>query len=467
MRSTNAVRRATGTLAVAVAALLALTGCILDTPPPEESVASMDALTRALERLPHVDSADGELRQVDAKDHPRDWIAEVTVRADSTDLAVAGPVRERARDGVTGAALHVTLHVPRAAGLAPVSVDPADPAVVAVADRLRRVDVVRSVELTSRQDFVTVRRDVTWSDAVAAVRPALGTSTATISNGHGSVGVDATRPGPALLRVLDSGVIDEPSSSLGPTYAAATGDPPGWAARSTISGTVDDPAEVAAVLAATADEAADAHLAPRTRFDLWRRGDDGVFDGDEDGWLGLPLGSPQPDDSSAPGTQRGADGSGGSSSDAGPSGDGTDGDGTGGDRAGGAPSPTWTAVPVPAQTAAVQAFLQAAARTTGVAAEVTTGSEPCSPDGTDGGSQNGTRATATTVVPVFTRYDDAQEPFDAVVAQWQAAGFRASGRAMGQDFWSAPAPGPSDVATASIRGTADGLSLGATSGCVG
>lgn len=450
----KATGRATGALALVVAALLALTGCILDTPPPEESVASMEALTRALERLPHVDSADGELRQVDAKDHPRDWIAEVAVRADSADLAVAGPVRERALDGVTGAALHVTLDVPRAPGLAPVLVDPADPAVVAVADRLRRVEVVRSVELTGRQEFVEVRRATTWSEAVAAVRPSLGTSSVTISNGHGDVEVDATRPGPALVQVLDTGVLDEPSSSLGPTYAATSGDPTGWTDRSTISAAVDDPERVAAVLAATPDEAADAHLAPRTRFALWQRGRDRDFDGDQDGWLGLPLGSSQPEDSSAPGTR---------------------GDGAGRDGAGSAPSPTWSAVPVPAQTASVQAFLAAAARatgvtaetTTGVTAEVSTGVEPCSPDGTDGGAQTGTRATASTVVPVFTRYDDAQEPFDAVVAQWQAAGFRASGRAMGQDFWSAPSPGPADVATASIRGTADGLSLGATSACVG
>lgn len=466
MRSTNAVRRATGTVALAVAALLALTGCILDTPPPEESAASMDALTAALERLPHVASADGELRQVDAKDHPRDWIAEVTVRADSADLDVAVPVRERADDGVTGATLHLTLEVPRAAGLAAVRVDPSDAAVVSVADRLRRLDLVRSVELTERQDVVEVRGDTAWSAAVAAVRPALGASTVTVSKGHGGIGVDATRPGPALLRVLDSGAIHDPSSSLGPTYAAAASDQRGWTDRTTVSGEADDPAAVAALLAQTPDEAADAHLAPRTRFVLWQPGADGVLGDEQDGYLGLPLGSARPEDGSLPGDGgSGSDGGGDAAGGTGGAGSDAGGDGAGG--TGGLPSPTWSAVPVPEQTAVVQAFLDAAVRSTGVAAEVTTSVEPCSPDGTGGGAQTGTRAVASAVVPVFTRYDDAQEPFDAVVGQWREAGFRTSGRAMGRDFFSAPSPGSEDVASTSIRGTADGLSLGATSSCVG
>jgi len=466
MRSTRTVRRAVGTAAVALTALLTLTGCFLDTPPPKASVASMDELTTGLERLPHVASVHGELRQVDFKDHPDDWLAEVTVRADSADLAVAAAVRDRARDAVTGARLVLTLEVPRGTGRASVRVDPTDPAVVAAADRLRRVDIVRSVELSTRQDLVRVRDGASWTTAAAAVRPFLGTRDVVLADGHGTVEVDATRPGPALLRVLDSGVVDEPSLSLGPTFAAVAAGPPGWTDRSSLSAEVDDPAALAALLAGTADEAADAHLAPRTRFVLWQRGTGASARGEEDGYLGLPLDAAAPDDLTPPGSAAPhdrADGSddGGSGGGAG----GGAGGGGGGGGAGGVPSPAWTAAPVPAQTAAVRAFLEAAARTTGVATEVSTTVEPCAPTGTD--DQTGTRAVASAVVPVFTRYDDAQEPFDAVVGQWRAEGFRAGGSAMGRDSWTAPSPGTEGVATASIRGTAEGLSLDARSACVG
>ena len=459
MRSTRTVRRAVGTAAVALTALLTLTGCFLDTPPPKASVASMDELTTGLERLPHVASVHGELRQVDFKDHPDDWLAEVTVRADSADLAVAAAVRDRARDAVTGARLVLTLEVPRGTGRASVRVDPTDPAVVAAADRLRRVDIVRSVELSTRQDLVRVRDGASWTTAAAAVRPFLGTRDVVLADGHGTVEVDATRPGPALLRVLDSGVVDEPSLSIGPTFAAVAAGPPGWTDRSSLSAEVDDPAALAALLAGTADEAADAHLAPRTRFVLWQRGTGASARGEEDGYLGLPLDAAAPDDLTPPGSAAPHDRADGS--DDGGSGDG----GGGGGGAGGVPSPAWTAAPVPAQTAAVRAFLEAAARTTGVATEVSTTVEPCAPEGND--DQTGTQAVASAVVPVFTRYDDAQEPFDAVVGQWRAEGFRAGGSAMGRDSWTAPPPGPEGVATASIRGTAEGLSLDARSACVG
>jgi hypothetical protein len=486
MRSANPIRRATGTAAVAVAALMALTGCFPDRPPPEDATASMDELTSALGRLPHVAAVTGKLRQVDAKDHPDEWIAEIEVRADTADLAVAGPVRERAVAGVDGASLELTLEVPRGTGTAPARVDPTDPVRVALADRLRRVDLVRSVDLDAVQEVVRVRGGTTWTEAATAVRPALdggsdsgsrsetgtapgsgadsggtrsgsGSGSVTVVRGHGAVEVDATRPGPALLRVLDSDVIDDPSSQLGPTIATASADPGAEVDRSMVSGAVDDPSAVAALLAATTDEAADARLAPRTRFVLWQRDADGLTSGEQDGWLGLPLDAAAPDDLPTPGSG----GAGGA-------------DAAGGGGGSGSASAPWTAVPVPAQTAAVRAFLDAAARTTGVPAEVTTGVEPCRPDGDGdavdgdgGGAQTGTRATASTVVPVFTRYDDAQGPFEAIVAQWRADGFRASGRALGQDFFSAPSPGPDDVATASIRGTADGISLGAMSSCVG
>jgi len=445
----RAVRRTTAAGLVAVAALVSLTACFDSPPPPDGSEAALRKLTSALERLPHVVSASGELRPVDAKDHPDEWLALVTVRSDTADLGGAPAVRERAAAGVTGTDLVVTLDVPRGDGLAPVRVDPTDDGLVAVADRLRRGRLVRSVTLDHDHGTVEVRDSATWSEAVALVRPLLGDRRVTLHNDRGDVGVDATRPGAALLHVLDTAALGEVSAWLGDTYATARTP---VAFRAVLSAAVRDPAATAAVLERTADEAADAHLAPRTAFILRDRSVDGEGRGSVEGFLGLPLGSPTPDDSDVPGAR-------------GPAGTGRGPDDDAPNRPEDPAPPPWTPVAVVAQTAAVRGFVEASARTTGVAADVTTSVEQCAPAGTS--AMSGTRAVALTVVPVFTRYDDPQVPFDAVVGQWRAAGFRTSGRAMGQDFFSAPSPGPEDVASASIRGTADGLSLGATSSCVG
>ena len=58
------------------------------------------------------------------------------------------------------------------------------------------------------------------------------------------------------------------------------------------------------------------------------------------------------------------------------------------------------------------------------------------------------------------------EPFDAVTALWTREGFRMAGRALGRDFW-AVTGGSGELASASIEGTVDGLSMTAESTCVG
>ncbi len=73
------------------------------------------------------------------------------------------------------------------------------------------------------------------------------------------------------------------------------------------------------------------------------------------------------------------------------------------------------------------------------------------------GNEQGTRAVATVLVPVFSRYPDAQVPFDRVTATWTAAGLTMSGRAMGLDLWTADDPAPHGVASADVRGTARGV----------
>jgi hypothetical protein len=115
--------------------------------------------------------------------------------------------------------------------------------------------------------------------------------------------------------------------------------------------------------------------------------------------------------------------------------------------------------------ATLRAFLERSADAAGVPATVTTGTEQCAPTGsTWSPDATGTRATAFSSVPVFQIVDDAQGPFDAVTALWTSEGLAVSGRAMGRDYWSSSTG--ADPATASIRGTVDGLSLSAESVCV-
>lgn len=176
------------------------------------------------------------------------------------------------------------------------------------------------------------------------------------------------------------------------------------------------------------DEQADAGIARRTEFSVGRP--DAATP--QTGWVGLPPGAPEPDDGPEP--QPGDVGE----------------------------DPFVNEGPLaelPEQEAAVRAYVEASVAATGVPAEVETRRELCE-------TEYGTRVVGSVLVPVFTVMDDAQGPFDAVVDGWSADGFRQTDRAMGRDHWSAP-PGRSDgIESASIRGTAEGLSFGVRTRCL-
>ena len=128
--------RSAAALATALGVMLALAACTTP-PPPAGSEPALAKLITRVERLPGVDTAEGEIRQVDAKDDPQNWITSLEVQADTTDLAVAERIRHTAARGVTGTTLSVTVDVPRGRASAPVAVDPMDPDVVDLAGRLR------------------------------------------------------------------------------------------------------------------------------------------------------------------------------------------------------------------------------------------------------------------------------------------------------------------------------------------
>ncbi|OII09619.1 hypothetical protein BIU95_00615 [Curtobacterium sp. MCBA15_007] len=420
--------------------MLTLAACTWSPPPPTGSESALAKLITRIERLPGVDTAEGEVRQVDAKDDPHNWITSLEVRADTTDLAVAERIRNTAARGVTGTTLSVTVDVPRGRASAPVAVDPMDPDVVELAGRLRAEPFVRRLWLTPSNATIRLVPGISFSDAVAQARPIVDDHPASLIRGDVSVGITATHPGRALLRTIDGFDRDGDHDveglyySPGTTYADAAQAPAdeyGAAAepeRPSLSIDGERLGAVADVLVRTKDEAADAHRAPRTAFSV---GLDGTS-----GWLGLPLDAKKPQDATAPGTPTSG------------------------------PSPTpWVAADVSDRAATLRAFLERSADAAGVPATVTTGTEQCAPPGSSWSPDaTGTRATAFSIVPVFQIVDDAQAPFDAVTALWTSEGFEVSGRAMGRDYWSSSTD--ADPATASIRGTVDGLSLRAESVCV-
>lgn len=415
----------------ALVAVLLLSGCtrgFLETPSPKGSEDALAALLDDLRALPEVARAEGDVDQVDAKDDPTHWLARVDVRARSSDLDVAAAVRsvvsDRGPSPVPGTTLVVALAVPAGDGRAAVVVDPVDPDLVDTAARLRAESFVRTVDADRYGTRVDADALPSWTETVQRVRTDAGGHTVTVEAGDSSVQVDALHPGAALLAALDQAGARDVRSEVGTRYDRTDRGGP---ARPFLRATVSDPGATATVLAGTRDEAAEDGVTPRTAFSL--TGPDGSG-ATTVGMLGLPLGSAEPQDL-------------------------------------GGPALPWVPADVSAETEAVRSLAAESVARTGVDAAVTTTVEPCAVGREALGNEQGTRAVATVVVPVFSRYPDAQVPFDRVTATWTAAGLAMSGRAMGLDLWTDDDPAPHGVASADIRGTAEGLSLHVRSVCVG
>jgi hypothetical protein len=387
MRTTGR-RRAAAVIAAVVLVASVLSGCSwLSSPPPEAAVASVEALRVRLEAVDGVGEVETSLYSPDVL-RSSGWVASVDVTAETPDLTVAAAVRGALGDGVAQAQLDLTLEVPEGPGSAGVTLDPQATGDVDLADAWRRIPGTATMHLTSDGRWVALREGTTVAVAADRFRPTLGDGIVLLQDEIVSVGVTATAPGPALLSAIDalaarqgvSGVYSTPGPDMG---------------RGAITVETDDVERVAAVLAATADEAADAGSGPRTAFTVrtayapdWTSDDEREVKG----WVGLPLGSPEPDDL----PQRVAP-----EAPADPP----------------VPDAPVALVDVAAQEAGVRAFLEAAVAAAGVPAEVTTGATSCE----DGSAA--TQATGRVLIPVFTAMDDAQIPFarGPMRASWRAA----------------------------------------------
>lgn len=405
-------RAAAGLLATLV---LALVGC---TAPPDGSEVALERLADRLRALPGVAAVETSLTEADPKDRPDEWIAGLDIEATESGLGIAAEVRREVSAGVPEVALQVGLRIPEGTHGAAVSLDPRLEDDVDMAGLLRGQSFAAGVDLLPWWRSVALADGAAFADAVPALRALAPTADLALVRGTTSVGVDGSSPGAALLSRIDAFAADPRVERLTSTTSIER-------ARGSIRLTAADFDEVAGILAATADEAAEAGLRPRTSFSVTAPD----YSEERSGWLGLPLGSPEPDDLAL------------------------------GDPPAPVIDPAEAAAALAEGESGVRAFLEAAIAASGVPAEVTTVVAPCS-------DASASRAEGHVVIPVFTVLDSAQEPFDAVVAGWAAEGFERTDRASGRDFWTTSAERDDRVASASIRGTTEGLSLTATAECV-
>jgi len=467
--------RVRSVLVVLLAAALVggvLAGCSLfdPGPPPEALVARANAVAAEVRGVGGVKSARAEVSSRDPKDHPADWVVRVdSEAADPSGLsALTGRLAELVRSAdLKGAwSVDLRLSVPGGSGLAPVRLErdiraavppttepPAVEAVVAAADGLRRLPSAGSV-LLSRAE-VGFELGPRAARGAAPLATAAGELRSLPGFGSGaldavtvawrrdgvrdgdprSVDVSASAPSEGLVAVIDR-------LTARADVAWLTARDSRDFTRPSLTVTSGRPELDALALAAATDPEADAGRRPRTAFSASLVGD---RDSDFEGYVGLPLASPEPAltwEQLRPATPTPAP------------------------AAGPTLDPAEAEQQVDAYRGAVDTFLRAAASASGTAPEPRIDVTGC-----DAGT--GSSVQGEVLLPVWEAPDATEESVEAAFARitdsWAAAGLRRSDRAMGTDYWT-PASSAGTVATlsrASIRGTTEGIRVRATSPCVG
>lgn len=121
--------------------------------------------------------------------------------------------------------------------------------------------------------------------------------------------------------------------------------------------------------------------------------------------------------------------------------------------------PTSIAARLEADLSAVDAILAAAGDAAGIRGVVSASTAECA-------SGLGQQVHGSVVIPIFEIADSAQDAFDAIIAEWSANGFSRSDRAMGTDFYSVDDSQALGAHRLSIRGTTEGISISADGACI-
>ncbi|WP_151199497.1 hypothetical protein [Cryobacterium sp. LW097] len=467
MTARGFLRMTAGAGVGALALALTLTGCAAwagpaDGPPTEVTTVVDEALTE-IRATPGVASVTADIRVSDgfaqsdkSPTAPDLWDAHFTVQADDSNVdvpALAVSVDSAAQNGTVS--MSSVVRIPGEKGGADVSLSFSPPgigvitsldpeqmadAAVALCDLPGTLSV--SVFQHGEPVGIGVESASVWADLTTTVRalPGFGsgalpaitlTSPADGSSEGSSLTIDPTSPGTGLVRFLA-----ELSTDLAVTSVYFDGvdnrkDSAAWRPNLRVRvAALGDVEDVAGLLTELDDSQTQVEGLPLASFDV-SLAPATATDSPETltGYLGLPLGSAEPDD-----------------------------------RLAGLPGATPPAVVDPADAttriagdlALVTALLDAAGDEAGIRGPASVTTTTCT-----GGSDE--QVTGSVVIPIFEIADSADEAFDAITTAWEISGFSRSDRAMGTDFYSVP---DGSLETLSIRGTAAGISINATAPCV-
>lgn len=452
---------------LAVAA--SMSGCSLLTEPPPEVTAAIDSATDAIRQSAGVADVTADIRPVDLKDggplsNPDAWTATITVEAEESGVdvpALADSVGQNAA-AIGIVSTRALLRIPGENGDADaqltftplphgntVITEPDEMADAALA--LRELAGARSVTVFDHGDPAVVLVDSAdrWAGLTQSLRalPGFGLnalSAVTLHTGEDGqasgaswLTIDAASPRTEFVRFLgeltaDGAVFSVSFTGIDTRLDASAQRP---ALRVQVS-TATQVGTVAGMLTALEDAATTVEGVPRASFEVATRTTDS--DLTRDGYLGLPLGSAEPDDRLA------------DSSDAAPL------DGL--DPAAEAPplDPAAAASQLAGDRAVVSALLDAAGDAAGIRGPATVTTVPC-------GTGSAEQVQGSVVIPIFEIADSADDAFDAITTAWERQGVTKSDRAMGTDFYSAA---DDSLDTLSIRGGTSGISITVTTPCV-
>ena len=436
---------------------LGVAGCTGFPRPPAEVTAVVDDAAAMIRSTPGVASVTTDIRVRDHKDggplsEVAAWSALLTVQADASGLDPRSLAASVAADGQDGyVSLTTVLQIPGEPGTADVqlqfspppngvltSVEPREMADAALA--LSDLPGIGSVSVLQHGEPVIVSVDspARWADLTETMRaiPGFGSgalTAVTLVTEHdagesSSLTFDPRSPAAKLVPVLSDLAAAEGVTSVSFDGVDTRKEFSAW--RPSLRVLVDTRSArglVAARLTGLDESDSQSSGLPRASFTASTGGADASQD--LRGYLGLPLGSAEPDDrlTGLPGAIPPA-----------------------------AADPAAAAARLELDTALVTTLLDAAGDAAGIRGPASVTTETCM----DGSNE---QVHGTVVIPIFEIADSADEAFDAITTAWEIGGYIRSDRAMGRDFWSVP---DGSLDTLSIRGTADGISIMVTAPCV-
>ena len=408
-------------LVLAAAVLLALTGCSLFASPPQSLVAAARDYASAVQALPGVSDADAEVIAVDPKDRPGQWRVDLVVTATAAGESGAVAYAVWGIEPPVGAVINVTLRFPKSSGMPPVSLGDPSSAAAERARTLRTLPFVESVAIANTEVSLSLAVGTRLDDAAAAIRASDVLHADPYDSVHlgfadARVALDVSLAGPSdaviteLQRLADDAGVQS-VVSVEPTQAMP---------RPRISVQASDPSAVTTELTQLPGDSVEGR--PRTSFI--------VTDGGASvaGFVGLALGTVEPDD-----LPLAIDGR--------------------------APTPSAVlAVHLAADSANLTDFLLSSVEASLAPGLAEVQVVPCTTAGMS-------RAEGSVLVKVFEVTDTAYPAYDAIVAEWERAGFAHTDQASGTSIYTSTVA--RGVVQASIIGTTEGIQLTAATECRG